>query len=58
MHFGYALELSDRDSWNIDLLDTDIPSVLFVSIMSSRRLQCNAEDVMKMSSRQQMFVGL
>ena len=54
MHFGFALELSDRSLWNIDLLDTDIPSILFVSIMSSRRLQC----VMKMSSRQQMFAEL
>ena len=30
MHFGFALELSDMDLWNIDLLDTyldtDIPS--------------------------------
>ena len=22
MHFGFALELPDIDSWNIDLLDT------------------------------------
>ena len=33
IHFGFALELSDKDLWNIylldthlDLLDTDIPS--------------------------------
>ena len=47
MHFGFALELSDIDLWNIDLLDThldlldtDTPvSILFLSIMSSRRLQ-------------------
>ena len=46
MHFGFALELSNIDLWNIDLLDThldlldkDIPSVLFVFIMSSRHLQ-------------------
>ena len=50
MHFGFALELSDKDLWNIDLLDTpldllspdkyaDISSILFVSIISSRRLQ-------------------
>ena len=60
MHFGFALELSDIDLWNIDLLDThldlldtDIPSILFVSIVSSRRLQ-------DMSSRhlQDMFSRL
>ena len=46
MYFGFALELSDIDLWNInmldthlDLLDTDIPSVSFLSIVSSRRLQ-------------------
>ena len=46
MHFGLALELSNIDLWNMDLLDThldlldaDIPSkFFFVSIMSSRRL--------------------
>ena len=44
MHFGFALELSNVDLLNIDLLDahldlldTDIPSKYFVfSIMSSR----------------------
>ena len=73
MHFGFALKLSNVDFLNIDLLEThldlldrDIPSILFVSIMSSRRLQdvfsvtifrvedvleiC-LEDVLKMSSR-------
>ena len=46
MHFGFALELSHVDLLNIDLLDThldllgtDIPSILFVSIVSSRCLQ-------------------
>ena len=47
MHFGFALELSDIDLWNIDLsdthldlLDTDILSkYLFASIMSSSCLQ-------------------
>ena len=24
MHFGFVLELSDIDLWNIDLLDTDL----------------------------------
>ena len=39
MHFGFALELSDIDLWNIDLLDThsdlldtDIPSKCFVCL--------------------------
>ena len=38
MHFGFALELSGIDLWNIDLLDThldlldtDIPNKYFVS---------------------------
>ena len=48
MHFGFALELSDIDLWNIDLLDThldlldtDIPSKHFVCL----------QDVLKTSSR-------
>ena len=39
MHFGFALELSNIDLWNIDLLDThldlldkDIPSKCFVCV--------------------------
>ena len=43
MYFGFALELSDIDLWNIDFLDTnlgllspdkytDIPSKYFVSL--------------------------
>ena len=59
MHFGFALELSDIDLWNIDLLDThldlldtDIPSILLVSIMSSRRLQdMSSRRLQDMSSR-------
>ena len=46
MYFGFALELSNVDLLNIDLLDTyldlldtDIPSIFLVSIMSSRGLQ-------------------
>ena len=46
MHFGFALELSNVHLLNIDLLDThldllntDIPSILLVSIMPSRHLQ-------------------
>ena len=50
MHFGFALELSDIDLWNADLIDTHldllsrdkftgIPSILFVSIKSLRGLQ-------------------
>ena len=52
MHFGFALELSDTDLWNTDLLDTDLGllnpeinilislvSVLFVSIKSLGGLQ-------------------
>ena len=50
MQFGFALELSDIDLWNADLIDTHldllsrdkftgIPSILFVSIKSLRGLQ-------------------
>ena len=66
MHFGFALDLSDIDLWNIDLLDTHldlldtgIPSKQFVYLkrlqdMSSRRL----EDVFKTCFEdQQMFAG-
>ena len=59
MHFGFALELSNVDLLNIDLLDThldlldtDIPSILFVSIVSSRRLQdMSSRHLQDMSSR-------
>ena len=58
MHFGLALEFSDIDLWNIDLLgthldllDTDITSILFVSIVPSRRLQdMSSRHVFKTSS--------
>ena len=67
MHFGFALELSDIDLWNTDLLDTHLGllnpkisiqispvSVLFLSIKYLRGLQ-------DMYSRhlqdQQMFAG-
>ena len=47
MHFTFVLELSNIDLWNIDVLVTHLDlldtvssvSILFVSIMSSRRLQ-------------------
>ena len=52
MHFGFALELSDIDLWNTDLLDTHLGllnsevsiqispvSILFVSIKSLTCLQ-------------------
>ena len=64
MHFEFALELSDIDLRNIDLLvthldllDTDIPSKYFVSInnvfeTSSRHLQAmSSRRVFKTSSR-------
>ena len=59
MQFGFALQSSNVDSLNIylldthlDLLDTDIPSKYFiVSIMSSRRLQCNNFSFLKTSSK-------
>ena len=41
MHFGFALEFSNVDllDTHLDLLNTDIPSILLVSIMPSRHLQ-------------------
>ena len=45
MHLGFALELSDIDLWNADLVDTQLGllnpeiSILFGSIKSFRGLQ-------------------
>ena len=62
MHFGFALELSNIDFWNIDLLDlhldlldTDIPStyfvclhnVLFVSICLQGVFKTCLQDILK-----------
>ena len=56
MHFGFALELSDIDLWNIDLLDThldlldtDIPSKYFVCLHSV--FKTSSRYVFKTSSR-------
>ena len=71
MHFGFSLELSDRDLSNIDLvdshldlLDTDIPSKYFFCLHNvfKRCLQdifktC-LQDVLKTSSAQQFFLRL
>ena len=37
MHFGFALDLSDKNLWNIDFLDRnlDLLDILFVSMTSS-----------------------
>ena len=63
MHFGFAIDSSDTDLWNIelvdphlDLLDTDIPSKHFVCLqdvfkMSWKTKNCYAEDVLKTYSR-------
>ena len=63
MHFGFALELSNVDLLNIDLLDThldlldtDIPSKYFVSLHNVfktcfQRLQRNNFSSSKTSSR-------
>ena len=44
MHFGFTIDSSDIYLWDINLLDTDIPSkrledVLLVSKTSSRRFE-------------------
>ena len=56
MHFGFVLELSDVDLWNIDLLDTHldlldllIPSKYFVCINSV--FKTSSRPVFKTSSR-------
>ena len=65
-HFGYTLDLSDTDLWNIDLLDTyldlldtDITSKHFVCLQDV--LKTFTRYVFKTSSRrledQQMFAG-
>ena len=64
MHFGFALDLSDIDLWNIDLLDThldlldtDIPSKYFACLhnvfkTSSRHVfKTSSRHVFKTSSR-------
>ena len=65
MHFGFALELSDIDLWNTDLLDTYLGllnpeisiqispvSILLVSIKSLRGLQdMSSRHLQDMSSR-------
>ena len=65
MHFGFALELPDKDLWNTDLLDTHLGllnlkisiqispvSILFVSIKSLRGLQdMSSRHLEDMSSR-------
>ena len=59
MHFGFASQISNVDLLNTDLLDThlnlldtDIPSILLVSIMSSRRFQdMSSRHLQDMSSR-------
>ena len=48
MHFGSTLDLSDIDSWNIDLLDTHLN--LLDTDISSKHFVC-LQDVFKVSSR-------
>ena len=48
MHFGFALELSDIDLWNIDLLDTHLD--LLDTDITSKNFVC-LRDVLKTSSR-------
>ena len=48
MHFGFALDLSDIDLWNIDLLDTHL-DLLDTDINSKHFLWL--QDVLKTSSR-------
>ena len=52
MHFGFALDLSDIDLLNVDLLDQRYTHLdLFVSKTSWRRLQRNNFSSSKTSSR-------
>ena len=47
-HFGFALDLSDIDLWNIDLLDTHLD--LLDTDITSKNFVC-LRDVLKTSSR-------
>ena len=49
MHFGFVLEFSNIDLWNIDLLDTDIASKYFVCLHNV--LKTSSRHVFKTSSR-------
>ena len=56
MHFGFAIDSSDTDLWNIelvdphlDLLDTDIPSKHFVCLQNE--LKTSSRYVFQTSSR-------
>ena len=48
MHFGFALDLSDIDLWNIDFLDTHLD--LLDTDITSKNFVC-LRDVLKTSSR-------
>ena len=48
MHFGFALDSSDKDLLNIDLLDTHLG--LLDKDISSKQFVC-LQDVLKTSSR-------
>ena len=73
MHFGFALDSSDIDLWNIDFLDThlDLLDKHFVCLqdvfkVSWKTKNCYAEDVLKTCLEdvlrrfedQQMFPGM
>ena len=49
MHFGFVLELSNIDLWNIDLLDTDIANKYFACLHNV--LKTSSRHVLKTSSR-------
>ena len=49
VHFGFALHFSYTDLWNIDLLDTDIPSKYFVCLRNV--FKTSSSHVLKTSSR-------
>ena len=40
MYIGLALDASDIDLWDIDLLDTDIPSKHFVCLQDILKTSC------------------
>ena len=52
--FGFSLDSSDVDLWNIDLLDTDIPSKHFVCLQKKIHLPRRPEDAFK-TSLQEVF---
>ena len=68
MHFGFALNSSDMDFWDLDLLGRNIPNKYFACMQDALKtswrhvVKTSSRHVLKKSSRrfqdQQIFAGL